>query len=363
MRDERSAWAPPPWVTERIRDALPGDFEVIDVAATVSGRGDGGGVSDEAINAVRGAEIILGLGLPRDLLLAALAEPRRLRWFHSGAAGVASLLHPELRGAGITLTNSAGIHGPAMAETVLAMMLHFARGLDHAVRAQRRGVWDAEPWERADGGIIELGGSTLGIVGFGGIGRELAARAHALGMRVLATRRTRGTVHGTALADGRTDAGAGVDPAGGAAGRTTGPVEMLYGGDGIDRIFGECDFVVLTVPSTAQTRGLASAARLALMRPGAVLVNVARGDVLDEAALVDVLRANRIRGAALDVFASEPLPADSPLWRLDNVLIMPHVSATTPRYWERETALIVENIGRYIAHEPLRNVVDMEQGY
>jgi phosphoglycerate dehydrogenase-like enzyme len=371
MRDERPAWAPPPWVAERIRNALPDGFEFVDVEATVSGRGDGGGVSDEAMRAVRGAEIILGLGLPHPLLLAALDEPRQLRWFHSGAAGVASLLHPEIRTAGITITNSAGIHGPAMAETVLGMMLHFARGLDYAVRAQSRGQWDSAPWERADGGIVELGGSTLGIVGFGGIGRELAARARALGMRVLAVRRTGGEgdggtrdgiVHDGGMRDGIPHGGdtRDDDPHGH---DTHNGVELLHGDAGIDRIFAECEFVVLTVPSTPQTRGLAGSARLARMKPGSVLINVARGDVLDEAALTDALRSRRLRGAALDVFATEPLPADSPLWQLDNVLITPHVSATTPRYWERETELIVDNVRRYVAGEELRNVVDLEQGY
>jgi phosphoglycerate dehydrogenase-like enzyme len=140
-------------------------------------------------------------------------------------------------------------------------------------------------------------------------------------------------------------------------------VELLHGDDGIDRIFAESDFVVLTVPSTPQTRGLAGSARLDRMRRGAVLINVARGDVLDEAALVHLLRSRRIRGAALDVFAAEPLPADSPLWQLDNVLITPHVSATTPRYWERETDLIVNNVRRYVAGEELLNVVDIDRGY
>jgi phosphoglycerate dehydrogenase-like enzyme len=350
MQDERPVWAPPPWVAEQLRDALPAGFELVEVSAPVSGRGDGGGVSDEALRAVRGAEICLGLGLPRELLLAALEEPRRLRWFHTGAAGVASLLHPELKGAGVVLTNSAGIHAPAMAETVLGMMLHFARGLDYAVAARRRGEWNPAPWERTDSGVRELSDATLGIIGYGGIGRALAARARALGMRVLATRRTPGTA----------------DQAGGSAAASSNEVagvELLHGDDAVDRILAGSDFVVLAVPSTPRTRGLLDAARLARMRPDAVLVNVARGDVLDEAALIEALQARRIRGAALDVFSTEPLPDQSPLWQLDNVLVTPHVSATTPRFWEREAELILDNMQRYHAGAPLRNVVDLAAGY
>jgi phosphoglycerate dehydrogenase-like enzyme len=336
MLDERPAWAPPSWVAARIRDALSDDFEFIEVTAPVSGRGDGGGVSEEALRAVRGAEVCFGLGLPRDLLAAALDAPRRLRWFHTGAAGVASLLHPELRDAGVTLTNSAGIHAPAIAETVIGMMLFFARGFDHAIAARQRGDWDPAPWERVDSGIRELDGATLGIVGYGGIGRAVAARGHALGMRVVASRRTPGPEDG---------------------------VELLHGDDAVDSIFARSDFVVLTVPSTPQTRGLVGRAQLERMRPDAVLVNVARGDVVDEAALIDTLRAGRIRGAALDVFATEPLPPASPLWQLDTVLITPHVSATTPRYWEREAELMLDNLKRYRDGEPLRNVVDLTAGY
>jgi phosphoglycerate dehydrogenase-like enzyme len=341
MQDERPVWAPPAWVTARLRAALPADFELIEVAAPVSGRGDGSGVSDEAVATVRGAEIYLGLGLPRELLHAALARTAALRWIHTGAAGVASLLHPELREHGITLTNSAGIHGPAMAETALGMMLHFARGLDYAAAAQRRGDWDTAPFERTDSGIRELAGATLGIIGYGGIGRELGARASALGMRVLALRR-----RGAAAA-----ADAGGEPV------------MLAGEDALPRLLTNSDFVVVAVPSTPATRGMIGAEQLGLLRRDAVLINIARGDVIDEAALLDTLRARRIRGAALDVFTTEPLPASSPFWQLDNVLITPHVSGTTPRFWEREAALIEENLARYLRGEPLRNVVDLDAGY
>jgi phosphoglycerate dehydrogenase-like enzyme len=345
MRDERPVWSPPAWVVARLHEALPAEWELVDVAAPVSGRGDGGGVSDAAIRAARGAEIYFGLGLPRELLRAALEPTARLRWVHTGAAGVASLLHDEIASHGITLTNSAGIHAEPMADTVVGMMLHFTRGLDHAVLAQQRGEWDTGPFENVDSGIRELAGATVGIIGYGGVGRAVGRRASALGMRVLALRRQAS------------------DPAVAGADNGLGAVTLLHGADGMHRLLEEADIVVLTIPSTERTRGLMGAAQLARMRRGAVLINVARGDVVDQDALVTTLSTGRLRGAGLDVFADEPLPADSPLWRLPNVLVTPHVSATTPRFWERQADLMLDNLDRYLGGRPLRNVVDVAAGY
>jgi phosphoglycerate dehydrogenase-like enzyme len=345
MQDERPVWAAPAWVAERLRDALPAGWELVEVRAAVSGRGDGGGTSEAALRAVRGAELYFGLGLPRDVLRAALEPPARLRWVHTGTAGVASLLHPELQQHGVVLTNSAGTHAEPMADTVLGMILHFARGIDFAVRAQQRAAWDLAPFEAVDSGIGELAGTTVGIIGFGGIGRAVARRAGALGMHVLASRR-REPAAGDEGGDG-----------------SDGGVKVLTGDDALDRILVAADVVVITLPSTPATRGMIGARELRLMRPGAVLVNVARGDIIDEPALIDALQHGRLRGAGLDVFATEPLPQDSPFWRLPNVLITPHVSATTPHFWERQATLIMDNLDRYLHGRPLRNVVDPEAGY
>jgi phosphoglycerate dehydrogenase-like enzyme len=339
MRDERPVWSPPAWVAERLRAALPPDVEFIDVQAPVSGRGDGGGLSEAALAAVRGAEVYLGLGLPRPLLQAALAPPRRLRWIHTGAAGVASLLHPELLEGDVVLTNSAGIHAEPMADSVLAAMLHFARGFDHAIAAQQRREWDAAVFEAEDSGVREIAGATVGIVGYGGIGNAVAKRAAALGMRVVALRRR-------------------------AAGEHDHPgITVVAGDDALARLLRESDYVVLTVPSTAQTRGMIGRTEFAALKDGAVLINVARGDVVEEDALLHALVSGRLRGAALDVFATEPLPADSPLRQAPRLLITPHVSAVSPRFWERQCGLITDNIERYLAGRPLRNVVDVEAGY
>lgn len=334
LRDARPVWTIPDAAIEAIRGAVPDDWEVVVVPGTADGQGDGGGPSAEALQAVRGAEVYLGYGLPRPLLEAAGGS---LRWAHSAAAGVRGSLYPEMRASSIALTNSAGIHAPPMAETVIAFILHFARGLDFAVRAQAEGRWDKGPFTSADTPVDEIARRTLGIVGFGGIGRETARRALALGMRVIASKRTP-----SAAPDG---------------------VELLTGDDALAGILHRADFLLLAVPETPATRGLIGERELARLPAGAVVINVARGSVVDEAALVEALRAGRLRGAALDVFRTEPLPSDSPLWSLPNVLVTPHVSATTRGFWRRELDLIIDNLQRYLAGRELRNRVDKDAGY
>ena len=332
--DERSRWAITPQAREQIRTALPDDWRMVVIEAPVSSRGDGSGVSEELLRSAPGTEIYLGSGVPREFFLA--AQPA-LRWIHTGSAGVGAALFPELVESDVILTNSAGIHAPPMAETVLGMMLHFARGLDFAMRAQVARRWDQDAFSTTSSPVMEMDGATLGIIGYGGIGRAVAARARAFGMRVLATRRTsRPSEDGTEIVSGR---------------------------EGLEHLLRTSDFVVITVPATAATQRMIGAAELALLKPTAVLINVARGSVVDEAALIAVLSEGRIRGAGLDVFEQEPLPETSALWQLPNVLLLPHVSATTPRFWERQAALIVDNLKRYLHGQPLRNVVDKRQGY
>ncbi len=338
LGDRRPVWSVPRWAVEEIRAAVPSGWETVVIDTPADGQGDGGGPSPEALAAVRGAEVYLGYGLPPALFEAATAAPEgRLRWAHSGAAGVGGALHPAMRDSGVVLTNSAGIHAEPMADTVLAYVLHFARGLDFAVRAQAERRWDKGPFDAADTPLRELEELTLGIVGLGGIGRAVARRAAALGMRVLATRRREGE-----------------GPPG---------VEVLRGDGALHRLLERSDVLVVTVPETPGTRGMIGAAELDRLPPGAVLVNVARGRVVDEEALVAALRAGRLRGAALDVFAREPLPPGSPLWTLPNVLVTPHVSGTSHRFWRRETDLIVDNVRRYLAGAPLLNTVDKHAGY
>lgn len=341
LRDNRPAWALPDSAAAAIVAAFPpGEWEVVDVRAPVSGRGDGGGVSRQALAAVSGAEVWIGYGFPRallDRLQEDGAFPGALRWVHSAAAGVRSMLHPELVSSDVLITNSAGIHAEPMAESVIAAVLHFARGFDFAVRAQARSEWDKAPYEDRVGVIREISGAPLGILGYGGIGRAVARRARALGMDVCAFR-TR--------------------PAEDEDG-----VRMVHGAAGLEVLLRQSEYVVCALPSTEATRHLLSAQRIGLLREDAVVINVGRGDVIDERALTESLAANRVRGAALDVFEQEPLPPESPLWSLANVLVLPHVSATTPRFWERQVALIRENAERYRQGRSLLNQVDKARGY
>ncbi len=333
MDDRRPVYALPDGVPARIRAALPADWTLVVVEALSDGSGDGSGsATGEALAAVADAEVYLGLGIPGSILDAG----PRLRWVHTGTAGVGSWLTPQMRERDLLFTNSAGVFGPAMAETVLAYLLHFARGLHVAQRVQRAGTWDKTMFDGPAPPVRELGRSTVGIVGLGGVGREVAWRCAALGARVLGLRRRPEPVDG---------------------------VEVLHGPDGFQRILDESDYVVVTAPETAGTAGMLDAAALARMRPHAVLVNVGRGRIVDEEALVAALRAGTIGGAALDVFATEPLPDGHPLWTAPNVLLTPHMSAYTEHFWEREADLVVENVRRYLSGQPLLNVVDKSAGY
>jgi phosphoglycerate dehydrogenase-like enzyme len=334
LREHRPLWDVPSWAVDEIRAALPDDWECVVLSAPSDGTGDGGGVEAHVLEAVRGAEVYLGYGVPRDLFLAARET---LRWAHSAAAGVGGSLYPEMVASAVTLTNSAGVHAEPIADTVLAMMLHFARGLDWAVRAQAERRWGKEPFEAADAPVRELSEGTVGLLGFGGIGAAVARRALTLGMRVAALRRSSAPTH----------------PG----------VEVMEGDGALDRLLAIADYLVVTVPRTAETEGMIGARELALLPPGAVVVNVSRGGIVDEAALGAALLAGALRGAALDVFATEPLPASSPLWGLPNLLVLPHVSGTSHRFWRRETDLIVANLRRYLAGDRLLNTVDKHAGY
>lgn len=351
MQDRRPVWAMPDWVPRELAAALPAGWELLVLDEPNDGSGDGAArVTPEVLEAVRDAEVYLGHGIPAEVLEAGPG----LRWVHSGAAGVGGSLGEAMLRRDVIFTNSAGIHGPPIAETVLAMILYFLRCLDFAVAGQRRRSWWTEPYYEASSPIRELSESVVGVVGFGGIGREVSRRVASLGARVIATKRTAPRAGEAELAP----------VAGG--GSLASAIELLHGPAGLDRALRESDVVVLALPETGDSRGLIDADALARMRPGAALVNVARGRVVDEDALVEALVAGRLRGAGLDVFAREPLPEDHPLWGLENTLLTPHVSAVTRGYWRRETDLIVRNLERHLAGAPpsaWENVVDREAGY
>lgn len=329
-------WALTPEGVARIREATPGDWRVHFVQSATSSDGDGPPrPSDEVMEAISGAEAYFGFGIPRPLFAAA----RRLRWVHSAAAGVGSALHPDMLASDVVLTNSAGIHAIPIAEYVVAGVLHFLRGLDIALDQQRRNEWNKAPFVADDSPLREMDSLRVLVVGAGGLGSETAKRLAALGARCVGVRR-------------RPELGA---PEG--FERVVGPAEL-------DRELPEADVVVLTAPLTSETAGVLTAGRLDALPAGAIVVNVARGALLDETALLERLRAGRLRGAVLDVFREEPLRADHPFWGMRSVVLTPHVSPVSPgRFWPRQLDLFLDNWRRYRRGEPLRNVVDKRAGY
>lgn len=329
-------WALPPDAEEAIRSAAPSSWRIHTVHAPTSSDGDGAPTpSAEALNAIAGAEIYFGFGITRPLFLAA----RRLRWVHSAAAGVRGALFPEMIASPVVLTNSAGIHAIPIAETVVGGLLYLVRGLDMAVEQQQKGRWDKTRFVATDSVLRELGDCRVLIVGTGGIGSEVARRVAAFGARCIGVRR---------------------QPARGAPPG----FDRVVGPDAIDDELPHADVIVLAAPLTEATSGVLDAARIGRLKAGAMVVNVARGALLDEDALAEAVASGRIRGAVLDVFREEPLAADSPLWQLRSVLIIPHVSPVSPgRFWPRQLELFLGNWRRYLDGEPMRNVVDKNAGY
>lgn len=267
---------------------------------------------------------------------AQLAAARRLRWVHSPAAGVGGMLFPEMVASPVVITNSRGMSADTIAEHVVAVTLAIFRRLPHAFRSQHAREWAQDAIGLA--GHRMLSGSRVLVVGLGAIGTAVATRVAALGAHVVAVRKR--------VAEAPPDA-----------------VREVVAPDRLRERLRDADVIVLCAPHTRETRGLIGAAELAVTSPGAVLVNVSRGQLIDEAALIDALRAGRIAAAALDVFHEEPLPADSPFWTLPNVLITPHTSGYRPDHWDAAVALFAENLRRFEAGQPLVNVVDKEAGY
>jgi len=249
-----------------------------------------------------------------------------LDWIHSVQAGIDRFPLDRLAEAGITLTNSTGTHGDTVGETVAGLMLSFARRLHEFRSKQERREWAWAEWDAP----FSLSGSSVCVVGLGTLGRGIAARADALGMRVTGVKRTPTPVD---------------------------HVETVHPSSELREAISEAKFVALAVPLTDATEGLIGAEELAAMRDDAVLVNVARGGVVDQPALVDALQEDRLGGAALDVFETEPLPQDSPLWGMDEVIVTPHSAAATRDYPDRMAALVRENVRRIDAGERLANTV------
>ena len=273
-----------------------------------------------------------------------------LRWIQFHFAGVDHVRDAMiLRKPGVIATTMSGASASQVSEYILMVLLAFSHRLPDLIDHQRRGVWPKDRWERFS--PLELRASTVGIVGYGSIGRQVARLLYPFGAKVLANK-----------LDGRhpEDPGYTMDGLGDVEGDY---IHRLYPSEALRSMARECDYLVICVPLTPRTQGLINANVFDSMKTSAFLIDISRGGVVNQADLIATLKERRIAGAALDVFPEEPLPTDSPLWKLPNVFITPHISGNTPFYDERAVGLFVANLRRYLASELLFNQVNIELGY
>jgi phosphoglycerate dehydrogenase-like enzyme len=314
-------WQAPAWLLGRLQSAFP-QIKWVHLPNY-----------DRVPQEIADTDILIGWSIKPQQFL----EAHKLKWIHSPAAGVHQLMFPELISSGVVVTNSREIHGPVVAEHAIAVVLALAKRIPQCVSYQSRKEWAQEKLWHEYPRPREVAGDTVVVVGMGGIGREFTARAKALGMRVLAIRE---------------------NPANGAEG-----ADAVYGAEQLDEVLPQADYVLLCTPVTPATTGMINRARLAKMKADAYLLNVGRGPLVDDAALLEALQSRRIGGAALDVFVEEPLPPESPYWSLENLLITPHTAAVTDKLWDRHYDLIVENLTRFLEGRPLLCEVDKQRGY
>ena len=291
-----------------------------------------GSTLQSVADAAPAADALLIWTASRDLVQQVFAQAPRLRWVHSRSAGLDSLLFPALVDSPVPLTNSSGVYSRSLGEFVALGVLFFAKDLHRMQRNQAAGRWAPFDVDMAEG-------QTMGIVGYGDIGRAAARLAKALGLQVIALRRRPEQSQGDPL------------------------VDEVMGNDRLLELMARSDYVVVAAPLTPDTRGLVSAQAIAAMKPSAVMINVGRGAIIDEPALIDALRHKRIRGAALDVFAQEPLPDGHPMYGLDNLLLSPHCADHTRTWIDDAMVFFTGNLERFLRGEPLRNVVEKRLGY
>ncbi|MFH5212229.1 D-2-hydroxyacid dehydrogenase [Antrihabitans sp. NCIMB 15449] len=306
-------------------DVLPSGMDAVAAAAEVRYA-----TADTLAENLSGADVLLVWDFFSTALRRAWTEADSLRWIHVAAAGVDSLLFDELVDSDVLVTNSRGVFDRPIAEFVLATILGFAKDLPTSVRLQDSKLWRHRETE-------SIAGTSVLVVGTGAIGRETARLLRAVGMRVAGSGRV----------------GSDNDPDFG----------VVHASQELKTVVGEFDYVVLLAPLTDATRGMVDAGVLAAMKPTARLVNVGRGELVVTDDLVAALQARELAGAALDVFDTEPLPADHPLWQLDSVLITPHMSGDAVGWRDRLAELFVSNFERYAADHTLVNVVDKSRGY
>jgi phosphoglycerate dehydrogenase-like enzyme len=314
-------WNAPSWLPERLRREFP-EIDPVNLPTY-----------DCVDEEIADAEILISWSVRP----AQIAAGKKLKWIHSPAAAVDQLICPELVRSDIVLTNARDVHGAVVAEHVIALIFALAKKIPRSAIMQTKHVWGQQIlWDELPR-IREVAGATLGMVGLGSIGRAVVKSAKALGMVAIAVRE-----HPEKGSDG---------------------ADAVFAPAQVNEVFRQADYVVLAAPVTTSTKAIANARSLALMKPDACLINVGRGALVDETALVSALRERKIGGAALDVFPKEPLPADSPLWDVPNLLITPHTAALTDKLWERHYSLFSENLRRYLGGRPLLAEVDKRKGY
>jgi phosphoglycerate dehydrogenase-like enzyme len=315
-------WIAPEWFAERLRKEFP-QLEVVRMTTY-------DGIEKELAD----SDIAFTFSVRPEQF----AHVKRLKWIHSPAAAVHQFLFPELVKSDVILTNAREVHGPVVAEHVMALVFALAKRIPQSVLFQQKHIWGQEILWEEHVAPAEVAGATLGLVGLGSIGRNVARRASALGMEVICVREH-------------------------ADSEKPESVHEVLPSSKLDQMLGRADYVVLAAPVTAATRGMIGREQLSQMKSESYLINVGRGPLVDEPALIEALRERKIAGAALDVFDREPLPSDSPFWDLDNLLITPHTAGMTTKLWERHYTLFSENLHRFLKDETLLAIVDKKRGY
>jgi phosphoglycerate dehydrogenase-like enzyme len=329
---------------ERIQEAAPGS-RIVNLS--VEGLADG---------PVDDVEVLLRGWLVAEAFDRLLVRAPHLTWVHSATSGVERALTPAALARDVLVTNARGVFSRPIAEHVLLMILAISRHLPDLVELQRERTW--QPLEGRE--LREL---TIGIVGYGSLGRSVASLASAFGSRVVAMRRRPESGDAASAVGGAAPSPGTEAPADGDDFPVAPRLDRVVGPDGLHELLAESDFVVLAAPLTAETEGMIDEAALAAMKHDAWLINVARGRLIDDTALIRALRDHRIGGAALDTFRDEPLPQTSPYWELPNVILTPHTAWSSARVLDRSIDLFCDNLVRFSRGEPLRNVVDPEAGY
>ena len=293
----------------------------------------------EAIQLAADAEILVMIAPNRDVISSA----KKCRWIHALTAGVERFLEVDsIRdNESMLLTNSSGIHGIPMSEHLFAMLLVLARRMRPTILKQQESKWE-QPFDVGSPDIFELHGSTMGIIGLGHIGMEIAKRAKSFGMEVIGTKTNPASLNDQSFAQ---------------------YVDEVYPPSGLDTVLKRSDVVVNILPLTASTRKLFGKEHFSKFKQGSIFVNIGRGETVVESDLVEALDSKRLRFAALDVFDKEPLPPESPLWKMESVLVSPHYAGWSPNYFERAYRILEENLRRYSSGEKLVNLVDRSRGY